>query len=102
MANGLTLPGGAFQAGRGILAGRYFKTSPKNIILVENGVTDVNDYAEFDPLILRQGGILLSHPGWTSTGLRTVVNQSMSSCCRVCIRANGTPANCSDDANAHP
>jgi hypothetical protein len=21
---------------------------------------------------------------------------------RVCIRANGTPANCSDDANAHP
>ena len=33
----------------------------ENIVIIDNDVTDVNADAKFDPLVLRQGGILLGH-----------------------------------------
>jgi hypothetical protein len=47
--------GDAFKAGSNIDA------VAENIILIKNDITDMNADAEFYPLILRHGGILLGH-----------------------------------------
>ena len=47
--------GDAFKAGSNIDA------VAEDIIIIKNDVTDMNADAEFDPLILRHGGILLGH-----------------------------------------
>jgi hypothetical protein len=47
--------GDAFKAGGNIDA------VAEDIIIIKNDVTDMNADAEFDPLILRHGGILLGH-----------------------------------------
>jgi hypothetical protein len=42
-------------------AGSNVNALAEDVIVIENDVTDVNADTEFDPLILRYGGILLGH-----------------------------------------
>jgi hypothetical protein len=42
-------------------AGSNVDAIAEDVVVIENDVTDVNADAEFDPLILRHGGILLGH-----------------------------------------
>src|SRR6478736_7300711 len=42
-------------------AGSNVDAITEYVVVIENDVTDMNADAEFDPLILRHGGILLGH-----------------------------------------